>query len=163
MNRKDRDRLKLLRWFKQETGQLDVSMREVAKWAHERKGYALPKPIDPYDVFARQLSRAARQEVRHDETTGRPYRANHAFTESIGGEQLTLWFDIDEKPLRRKMHKSLIQRREQMVGEAVQFTLDQAHWNHTNPDQEPIRLPMDLADDVEWRLNAPDEEEQQVG
>lgn len=55
--------------------------------------------------------------------------------------------------------KSLKQRREQMVGDAVQLTLDWTHWNRVNPAEEPIELPLDFQPDVEWELNAPDEDD----
>jgi hypothetical protein len=159
MTKRDRENLKLLRWYKQETGTREVDMLELARWAVTKKRYPLPKPIDPLRVLAKQLSRSARVEVRHDPTTGDPYRANHAYRVQQGDQQLTFWVDIDEKPPRHVMLKSLVTRRDQMIGEAVQLTLDQGRWNRLNPDDEPIKLPMDFADDVEWRLNAPRDEE----
>jgi hypothetical protein len=55
------------------------------------------------------------------------------------------------------MLKSAVMRREQMVGDAVQLTLDLEHWNRANPNEEPILLPNDLQPDVDWRLNGPAE------
>lgn len=52
------------------------------------------------------------------------------------------------------MHKSLVNRREQMVGDGLQLTLDADHWNQINPNEEPIQLPLDFTQDVEWRKNA---------
>lgn len=69
-----------------------------------------------------------------------------------------MWVDIDEAP-RGKMVKSLVQRREQMVGDGLQLTLDAMHWNSIHPDDEPINLPMDFTDDIEWRIDSPDEVE----
>jgi len=69
---------------------------------------------------------------------------------------MTFWVDIDEAP-RKHMHKSLVNRREQMVGDGLQLTLDSDHWNSINPNEEPINLPIDFTDDIEWRKNAPDE------
>jgi hypothetical protein len=74
-----------------------------------------------------------------------------------GGEQMSFWIDIDDKPPRKKMLKSLVNRREQMVGDGYQLTLDADHWNIICPDEEPITMPMDLAPDIEWRKNAPNE------
>ena len=31
------------------------------------------------------------------------------------------------------------------------------HWNSIHPNEEPIQIPMDLTDYIEWRKNAPDE------
>ena len=56
------------------------------------------------------------------------------------------------------MHKSLVNRREQMVGDGLQLTLDADHWNLINPHEEPLHLPMDFTEDVEWRKNAPQED-----
>jgi hypothetical protein len=70
---------------------------------------------------------------------------------------VTLWIDIDDAP-RLSMLKCAVQRREQMVGDALQLSLDLDHWNSANPDEEPIQVPLDFTDDVEWRKNAPDEE-----
>lgn len=102
------------------------------------------------DRLARDFSDAVRQEIRYDESTSLPYRANHAVTESRNGAQLTFWIDIDEAP-RRTMHKSLVQRREQMVGDALQLSLDMDHWNDRNKNEEPILLPLDFEFDVQLR------------
>lgn len=72
---------------------------------------------------------------------------------------MTLWADIDLAP-RPFAKKAFVQRREQMVGDAVQLTLDADHWNAVNPTEEPINMVMDFTDDVEWRLNAADEEDE---
>ena len=45
-----------------------------------------------------------------------------------------------------------------MVGDAWHLTLDQDHWNGIHPNEEPIQLPLDFADDMQWRKNAPDED-----
>lgn len=144
---------RIYRHYKELTGKTEVSMHEVVRFAVS-KGWPLPKPVDPYDRLAKDFSEAAREEVRHDKKTGRPYRANHAFTETREGQQQTLWVDIDETP-RRYMLKSAIQRREQMVGDAYQLSLDLDHWNSIHPKDQPIILPLDLTEDVEWRKNAP--------
>jgi hypothetical protein len=147
---------RLIRHYKDETGEKEVDMHKVAQFA-VGKGWSLPAPTNPMDALAKQFSKAARQEIRRDNETGRPYRANHAVTSSQGSSQLTFWVDIDEAP-RRVIHKSLINRREQMVGDGLQLTLDADHWNSVNPAEEPITIPMDFTDDIEWRKNTPDEE-----
>ncbi len=90
--------------------------------------------------LAKEFAKAAREEVLYDENTHSPYRANHAIP-------------------RGSMHKSLYQRREQMVGDALQLSLDQDHWDSINPDEEPIQMSLDLTMDVEWRKNAPPDEQ----
>ena len=146
---------RIIRLYKETTGRAEIDMHEVAKFA-ARKGWPLPKPADPLDLLAKELSQAAREEVRRDKSTGQPYRANHAMTVRRGAQQMTLWIDIDEAP-RKPMVKCLVQRREQMVGDGLQLTLDADHWNSIHPEDEPIDLPMDLAPDIDWRKNSPNE------
>ena len=146
---------RLIRHYREVTGTTDFNMHDVAKFAAS-KGWPLPSPVDPLDRLAKDFSEAARQEIRHDKKTGQPYRGYHARTEVRGNEQLTLWVDIDEAP-RRPMLKCLIQKREQIVGEGLQITRDADHWNSIHPDEEPIQIPMDFTDDIEWRKNAPSE------
>jgi hypothetical protein len=147
----------IIKLYRQRTGDDSVDMHQVAKFAAQM-GYQLPKPKSGIDRLAEQLSAAAREEVRHDPVTGRPYRANLAVVQWTNGSQLTLWHDIDVAP-RRIAHKAFVQRREQMVGDAVQLTLDVSHWNRVHADEEPIVMPLDFAEDVEWRLNAPDQDD----
>lgn len=56
------------------------------------------------------------------------------------------------------MWKSAVNRREQMVSDVYQLTLDLDHWNGANPDQEAIVLPMDLTLDIAIRKAADDDE-----
>ncbi len=144
----------LIRHYMDTTGETDVDMVKLAAFAH-RMGWPLPVPKTPLELLAKQLSHDARETVRHDKATGRPYRAYHAYSEGHGDKQLTLWIDIDRNPPRHKMHKSLNQRREQMVGDAVQLAFDAEHWNHANSKQEPIQIEFDFGPDIEWRKNAP--------
>lgn len=143
----------IIKRFREEKGAESVDMHEVAKFAASM-GWPLPKPRTAIDRLAEQFSSAARVEMRRDEVTGRPYRANLAVTTWNGTEQSTLWTDIDVAP-RPIAHRSFQQRREQMVGDAVQLTFDVMHWNRVNQTAEPIHMPNDLTDDVDWRLNGP--------
>lgn len=146
----------MIRLYKEVTGETEVDMHKVAKFAAGR-GWQLPKPNSALELLAKQFSQAAREEIRRDSQTGRPYRANHALRFNHGGTQMSLWIDIDEAP-RHKILKSLIHRREQMVGDGLQLSLDADHWNSVNPEIEPIHIPLDFTDDIEWRKNAPDDE-----
>jgi hypothetical protein len=150
---KIRERQTFMRYYKEETGAKEVNMKELAKFA-VKKGWKLPMPAEPLDILAKQFADAAREEIKHDTVTGEPYRVNHAVTTRQGNEQITIWIDIDEAP-RPAMHKSLVQRREQMVGDGLQLTLDADHWNRKNSGDEPIQMLLDLTPDVEWRMNAP--------
>lgn len=150
------DMQRLIRAYKDETGKREVDMHEVAPWA-TGKGWPLPTPQNPYDLLAKQLSDAARVEIRHDNTTGAPYRANHSITTRHGDTQLHLWIDIDEAE-RGPMLKSLFSRREQMVSDGLQLSFDVDHWNAINQTKEPIALTMDLDPDIEWRKNSRDDD-----
>lgn len=150
----------MIRRYKRETGNKEVDMHEVAKWA-VRHGWQLPKPVDLYGRLAKEFSQAARDETRRDESTGRPYRVNHAVPRVQNGQQTFSWVDIDEAP-RGPMQKSLMLRREQMVGDGLQLSLDADHWNSIHPTETPIDVPLDLTDDVDWRKNAPEEDEKET-
>lgn len=152
MPRKSTEMQALIRMYREQKGIQSIDMHEVAKFAIS-KGWPLPKPKTALERLAEQFSAAAREETRRDEVTGKPYRANLAVTTAQG----TLWTDIDVAP-RPFAHKAFVQRREQMVGDAVQLTFDVMHWNRINPQHEPIEMPMDFNDDVEWRMNAPDDD-----
>jgi hypothetical protein len=143
-----------------ETGETtDINMKLVAKYAVKKRGVKLPPPEDPYDVLAKKLSRSAREEIRHDETTKRPYRAYHSYSvPQPDGKQLHLWMDIDGEAPRPKMVRSVRDRRDQMVGDGVQLTFDCEHWCAIHPNEEPITADMDLTDEVQWRINGMDDE-----
>ena len=147
----------IIKKYREENSIDSVDMHEVAKYA-AKMGWPLPTPKTALERLAEQFSSAAREEIRRDEVTGRPYRANLAVTTWHGSQQLTLWTDIDVAP-RKVAHKSFQQRREQMVGDAVQLTFDVMHWNRINEHEESIVMPMDFNDDVDWRINAPSEDE----
>jgi hypothetical protein len=153
---KKKDLQRVIREYKDRTGEREVDMNKVAAFA-ETLGWPMPKPPSTLDLLARQLADAAREEIRYDKKTGQPYRANHSIAQGTGAAQLHLWIDIDEAP-RGPMLKSLVTRREQMVGDGLQLTLDADHWNSINSKDEPIMLPMDLGPDIEWRKNAPDDD-----
>lgn len=155
---KKKDMQRIIRAYKDDTGEREVDMHKVAKYA-AGKGWPLPVPPNPLDMLAKQFTDAAREEIEHDEVTGQPYRVNHALPVKLAdGTQLHLWIDINEAE-RGPMLKSLVNRREQMVGDGVQLTFDQDHWNRIHEGEEPIDLPMDLTFDIELRKNAPNEDE----
>ncbi len=144
-----------IREYRRITGIKEVDHHKLALWL-ERKGWPMPKPKSAVELLAKQISDVARQATRHDEVSGLEYRAYHSFTVPSGDGQLTLWVDIDEAT-RHQMLKSTVNKREQMVGEAWRLTIDVEHWNRINADKEPIQVPLDFTDDVEWRRNAPAE------
>jgi hypothetical protein len=158
MPSKKQERMMWMRRYKDETGQASIDMKELAKYMMG-KGWPMPEPKTPLERLAEQLSDDAREEMRRDSKTGRPYRANLAVTVRQGrGQQMTLWTDIDEAP-RHIAQKAFVQRREQMIGDGLQLTFDVTHWNSVNPQDVAIEMPMDFTDDIQWRLNAPGDDE----
>lgn len=157
---KKKDMQRLIRHYKEETGEFEIDMRKVAKFA-ELKGWPMPTPKDPLEILAQELARAARDEIKHDSTTGRPYRVNHAVPQKQGQQTFFVWVDIDEAP-RHIMLKSLNLRREQMVGDGLQLSYDADHWNFQHPKEEKIQLEMDLSFDIEIRKHAADADDDQV-
>jgi len=155
---KKKDLQRLIRHYKDETGEIQVDMKKVAKFA-ELMGWEMPIPKDPLDILAQELARAARDEIKHDESTGRPYRVNHAVPIKQGQQSLFVWIDIDEAP-RALMVKSLNLRREQMVGDGLQLSYDEDRWNSRNPDEEKIQTEFDFTFDIELRRHAADAEDE---
>lgn len=152
------EKLKIIRWYRDETGKTEIDMHDVAQFAVAR-GHPLPAPKSPLDRLAAQFSRAARQDYRDDPQTGNRYRVNHAYSFTQGGAQRTLWTDIDAPDNRRQMAMSATQRREQMLGDVYQLTLDLERWNAVHPDEEPLKVVPDFGPDIEWKKNAPGEDE----
>lgn len=145
---------KLIRLYREETGKAELDWHEVAMFCF-RKGWPMPTPKSPLDMMAILLRDTARQTVRKDKTSGRPYRAYHAVPST--GQGVFYWIDIDDPETSfSNMRKSMVSRREQMVDDGVQLSLDLDHWNTIRPDEERILLPMDLEMDIEWRKNAMD-------
>jgi hypothetical protein len=143
--------------YKRVNKKTEVTMAEVAT-AAAKEGWPIPAPISGIDRLAKQFADAAREEIRYDQKTKRPYRANLAITQRLpDGTQLPLWIDSDEAD-REKMVMAVVKYREQMIGEAVIGTNTVEHWNRIHPDQLPIPFPLDFADETEWRRNAPPDE-----
>ena len=155
---KKKDLQRLIRHYKDETGEIQVDMKKVANFV-KLMGYKMPVPKDPLDMLAQELSRAARDEIDHDEQTGRPFRVNHSVPIKQGQQSLFVWIDINEAP-RTMMLKSFNLRREQMVGDGLQLSYDEDHWNAHNPDKEKIQMSFDFGFDIELRKHAADAEDE---
>ncbi len=149
---KKRELQRFTRWLRVKENR-DVTTHEIA-FALEAQGYKMPEPKSPVDLLAKEIADALREETRYDKVLKKDYRSNVYYTERQGGKQLTFWADI-EKVNRKKMVKNYILRRDQMVGDGTQVSIDILHWNRINPTEEPIQLELNLTYDVEWRLNAP--------
>lgn len=152
------ERQRFYRYYKEKTGATEVDLHDVARFA-SKMGWPLPTPADPLDLLAQQFAEALREEIRRDKVTKRPYKPNHALKRRKGdGSQSTFWIDADEAP-RHQMEKALTNYRDQMVGEAIIGTNTADHWNRIHPEQQPLKFETDLTDDVLWRHNAPDTED----
>jgi len=136
------------------TGETEIDMDAVAAMAI-KMGWKAPPPITEVERLAQQFKDAARQDIRHDRKTGRPYRGYHAFPKHGAGGQLHFsYIDIDNPKTKPAVfQKACILRREQTVGDVVQLRLDQLHWNGTHPsDRQVDLLPADMEFDVELKL-----------
>ncbi len=122
-----------------------VSLDEVAAWAIDL-GLYRPAPRDIIKIFRDALADSLRQEKRID-SKGRKYRAKHSIRTFIGGQQLSLWADIDTAP-RSFLEKSFGQRRKSIVDDCFQIKQDVDHFNDENPDERPIQMIIDFTDDV---------------
>ena len=122
-----------------------VSLDEVAAWAIDH-GLYRPEPRDIVKICRDALADSLRQEKRVD-AKGRKYRAKHSVRQSIGGQQLSLWADIDTAP-RSFMEKSFGQRRKAIVDDCFQIKQDVSHFNDEHPDDPPIQMIIDFTDDV---------------
>jgi hypothetical protein len=149
---------RIRRQYREETGRPELDHREVAKYAVERFKWKLPTPKEPIDLLARDISEAARLEERVDKKTGRPYRANVAYSVMQGTQQITFWVDTDEAT-RPQVVRASQKERDQLVGEAYRWTMTLEHWNRINPKEEPVQMELDLGPDVEWMRNAPNDDE----
>lgn len=151
------DMQRLIRHYKEVTGEQEIDMHKVAMFAREQ-GWPMPTPPSAIDLLAKKFTDAARDELGYDPKTGKPYRRYHAIPVASGQLNLFVWVDIDEAT-RPQMLKSSVNRREQMVSDGLQLTLDLDHWNSSNPTEEPIELPMDLSLDIAIRKAADDEDD----
>ena len=62
----------IIKKYREETGKDSVNMHDVAQYA-AGMGWPLPKPKTALERLAEQFSSAAREEIRKDEVTGKPY------------------------------------------------------------------------------------------
>lgn len=152
------ERQKFIRFWKDETGESEVDMHSVARMAM-RMGWKPPPPVDPVDALAKTFKDAARQDIRHDRKTGRPYRGYHAFPKTAAdGQTMFSYIDIDDPNTKpESFRKSAVMRREQMVDDGVQLTFDMEHWNSQRPVEQHVTLPMDLQPDIDWRRHSLDD------
>lgn len=141
---------KIIALYRIKSGETELDPKKIAEFAL-RNGVELPQPKSPLELLAREISVAAREDLRRDETTKRPYRAYHSLPIEHADGQVSFVFVDIEDATRPQMHRSLTKRREQMVGDAVHLIYDADRWNSQNPHLEPIQMALDFTPDVEWR------------
>lgn len=152
------ERQRFIRHWMDETGEDEIDMHAVARMAI-KMGWVAPPPVTEEDRLAKLFKDAARQDIRHDEKTGRPYRGYHAVPKKAVDGQLTFsYIDIDDpKTKPASFRKACLLRREQSIDDQLQLRLDQVHWNDTRSDDQQVEvLPADLEFDVELRLASMD-------
>jgi hypothetical protein len=154
---KRQERQRFIRHYKEVTGDREIDMHKVAEFA-KKQGWAMPKPPSDVELLAKLFADDAQAQKGFDKKTGKPYRVYHAIPAS-GQLNLFVYVDIDEAT-RNQMLKSAVNRREQMVSDGYNLTLDLDHWNSVNADKEAIALPMDLTLDIEIRKATSDDEEE---
>jgi hypothetical protein len=135
-------------WKRYEASRMPTpaTTREVAAWAIENRLWE-PHREDIIEQCAEDLAKALREEYR-THRRGRRYRAKHAVRISQGGQQMTLWADIDNAP-REHMEKAFAQRRSQIVGDCYQLKTDVDCYNDVHASELPIQVILDFSKDVE--------------
>ncbi|BCK77150.1 hypothetical protein AA0242T_2184 [Acetobacter aceti NRIC 0242] len=155
------ERQKFIRHWMEVTGESEVDMLSVARMA-KSMGWKAPAPITEEERLAKQFRDAARQDIRRDRNTGRPYRGYHAVPRYSANGQLSFsYMDIDDpKAKPDSFRKACVMRREQTIGDVLQLRLDQHHWNDQRPPEQHVELlPADMEFDVELRLAGMDDED----
>lgn len=136
--------------YETEHGDKPSNLQDVAGWMI-RKGYWSVRPSDQIKRCAADLADALRNEYRTD-ARGYKYRVNHAVRVTQG----TFWADLDKAP-RSHMEKAFAQRRQQIVGDCVQLSVDVDVYNQKNQSNDPINLVLDFTYDVEEARLADDD------
>ncbi len=152
------ERQKFIRHWMDETGEAEIDMHAVARMAI-KMGWQAPPPVTEEDRLAKLFKDAARQDIRRDDKTGRPYRGYHAFLKKTTEGQLAFsYIGIDDpKAKPENFRKACVLRREQSIDDQLQLRLDQLHWNDTRSLEQQVEvLPADLEFDVEIRLSSMD-------
>lgn len=122
-----------------------ATTNQIAAWAYRMKFWQ-PQPSRVIGQLAEQLARAMREEYIVD-AHGREVRTKHAARTERDGVQGTFWADI-RTATRDHMEIALQQRRQQIVGDCRQLSVDATFYNeHHNPGS-PIQLVFDFTEDL---------------
>ena len=147
------------------TGADEIDMNDVAKWAIA-EGRWRQAPYDPQKACARELSRAAREEIIVD-PQGREVRRRHSYVVVIepDGQRRWHWIDIvTAKP--EPMHKSLQSRRRAALGDVAQLARDLSSYNENNRYGAQLTMSFNFDEDLaemeqptEYPEDGPEDEE----
>lgn len=152
------ERQRFIRYWKETTGETEVDMKRVSKLALEMD-WKPPAAQTPEERLEKLFKIAAKQDIRHDKNTGRPYHGYHAYPKmTVEGQYVFSYIDIDDPKTRpQNFKKACVMRREQSVDDLFALFLDQTHWNETRPAEQQVEmLPADLDFDIQLRLAAMD-------
>ncbi len=155
------ERQRFIRYWQDLTGEAEIDLHKVAQLAL-KMGWEVPPPVSDEERLAKLFKDAARQDIRRDRSTGRPYRGYHAVPkQSADGQLVFSYIDIDDpKTKPENFRKACVMRREQTVDDMFQLFLDQTHWNNSRPPEQQVEiLPADLGFDIELRLAMDDEKD----
>lgn len=122
---------------------------DFVDWAIENRKLAF-RPEDLKKVFRRRVTNALRQVIRTN-PEGTTYRAKQCVTLVDGGQQMSLWFDVDKGGTASLRRKAVRQRREAIANDVYRAKSDVDHMNYAYPDDEPIQFEMDFTEDYEER------------
>lgn len=152
---------RMARIYKEEHSSADIDLQSFADWLISHGVQPPPAPTQR-ELMAKAAKRALKQDVRHDEVTGRPYHGWQAVPhgkDARTGQLSFTYVDADDAQ-REPMKKALLLKVSMMVDDGVQVTFDAEHWNRINPKEDPIEVDelLDLRDQVEWRIAARSEE-----
>src|SRR5258708_5163910 len=99
-------RQRFIRHYKEQTGETEIDMHKVAKFAKEQ-GWNMPTPPSDIDLLAKKFTEAARNETDYNAKTGKPFRVYHAIPEKTGQLNLFIYVDIHDAK-RHQMLKSCV-------------------------------------------------------
>lgn len=157
---------RLVRHFEDETGKSTYVHADIAKWAKEERGYAMPEPPTDVEMLTMLLQQAAVKSKRRDETQSIEYRAHLASPELVKGEWKMTWRDADAPSTSpEKVLASARQRREQAINILAGALATILHELKKSPQMELFDLSISM-EEINWRLfgrNLANDEQQDVG
>ena len=145
------------------TGEDANNPNDFVEWAIANRKLAF-RPEDVKKIFRRRVTDALRQVIRTD-SEGTNYRAKQCITLHDGGEQMSLWFDVDKGGTPSLRRKAVRQRREAIANDVYRAKCDVNHMNFAYPKDEPIQFEMDFTEDYGERkaLEMLDAEKKKAG